>query len=81
MAKANTKKIKALAKQAAEVMEKLDSMKPLYNELDQLVNALMEAGLEPGQDHYGLTLIDNFAAKNTVFRTTSVKRYELKKIG
>lgn len=76
--KVNKKQIEQLAKRAAQVLAQLDEMKPLYNELDKLTEQLVKLN---GVGCIGdLVLIDNFSAKNTVFKTTSVKRYELKKV-
>lgn len=81
MKKTNKKQIEAMAKRAAEVLAQLESMKPLYNELDKLTQDLMESGAT-GTDlgKLKLVLVDNFETKNTVFKTTSIKRYELKKV-
>lgn len=77
--KVNKKQIEQLAKRAAEVLAQLDEMKPLYNELDKLTDELVKLNGVGGIGD--LVLIDNFLTKNTVFKTTSVKRYELKKVG
>jgi hypothetical protein len=82
MKKSNKKQIEMLAKRAAEVLAKLDEMKPLYNEIDKITEQLVAAGVENiAVGVATLHVVDNFAAKNTVFKTTSVKRFEIKKVG
>jgi hypothetical protein len=70
------KEIAKLVSQAKKVMDQLEAMKPLYSELDKITDALVEMnGAGQVED---IIIVDNFSAKNTVFKTTSVKRFELK---
>ena len=77
MAKKNTKTAASLAREAIKIIETLNSVKPLYKQLDELTMQLCQAKEEDLQE-YGLVLQDNFKEKNTVFRPTGVKRFELK---
>lgn len=77
----NEKQIKKVAKKALEVLEQLESMKHLYNELDSLTEELRALNAKSIEiNGTVLQVVDNFSSKNTVFKTTSVKRFELKKI-
>ncbi len=81
------KKMDTKAKRANEVVnriaaikDQLELVKPLYEELDDLTEELLEVA-EVNQtlktdDNRLVTLIDNFADKNTVFRSAAVRRFE-----
>ena len=63
--------------------QKLESVKPLYEEIDRLTMELVSAKKLPkalvlGKDYVAVELVDNFAEKNTVFRPAGVKRFEIK---
>jgi hypothetical protein len=75
-----SKKIEKLAKEAIEVMAQLEAAKPLYQRLDELTLALVEAKSKELRA-YGLVVVDNFAEKNAVFRPACVRRFEVKKVG
>lgn len=74
---------KDLLKRAVEIMEWLDSVKPLYDELDRTVMALKAEKFKSSEVTYNgakvvMALVDNFAEKNTAFKACGVKRFELK---
>ena len=57
-----------------------EAMKAVYEEIDQLTAMLMaQVGLNNEQQFGGkaVTVIDNFAEKNTVYRPAAVKRFDL----
>lgn len=69
-----------LVHRARSIRQQLDEVKPLYNELDEITLALMNAQ-ETLRKHgmkFGVELIDNFAEKNTAFRVARINRFELK---
>lgn len=70
--------MKRLIQRAVEIQAILDQVKPLYKELDEIVVALANRGFRAGK-HNGavVVLVDNFDGKNTCFRATGVKRFEL----
>lgn len=71
--------IQKLAKEAAELSAVLDAIKPVYNRLDLITEAFVELGVK--QIKVGdteISLVDNFYDKNKFFKTTSIKRFELK---
>lgn len=71
--------IDRLVARAVQIKDALEANKPLYDELDEITVQL--AALQFSQAPVGakvVTLVDNFAAKNTVFRPCGVKRFELK---
>jgi hypothetical protein len=70
------KTIKDLVERAREISEQLDEVKPLYNELDQITYALI--AVRDDLHDFGVTIADNFAGKNTQFKTVGMRRYELK---
>jgi hypothetical protein len=62
-----------------EIQKQLDEMKPLYKEIDELVCELVAANVTTVEvKDQKVIILDNFSDKNTVFRTTGVKRYEAK---
>lgn len=72
--------IKTDLARAVEIKAQLESVKPLYEELDAVTMRASEAlRLSKTVDVNGVkvTLIDNFESKNTVFRPVGVKRFEL----
>ena len=73
--------IQDLAKQALATLERIEKLKSEYSELDRLTEQAMQLTKADKAilQKLGLTVVDNFAAKNSVFRTTSVKRFELKR--
>lgn len=68
-----------LVARAIEINKELEKIKPLYAELDLITIQLMKLNFT-NAFHNGksVLLVDNFKEKNTCFRTTSVKRFELK---
>jgi hypothetical protein len=65
----------------AEIKDKLESHKPLYEELDDLIGELADVA-EVNQtlatnDGRFITSIDNFAEKNTVWRPAAVKHFDI----
>jgi hypothetical protein len=79
--KKTTVTIEDLAKQALATLERIEKLKAEYNELERLTEqAVQLSKTDKAQlQKLGLIVVDNFAAKNSVFRTTSVKRFELKR--
>lgn len=71
--------IKTLAKRARAIMKQLDEVKPLYRELDEITLALFGVG-DKLRD-FGLVVVDNFEEKNTMFKTSAFKRFDLKWTG
>ena len=64
----------------AAIKAQLEAIKPLYEELDTLTVQLADsvpAGTSFILGDDTVTLVDNFAEKNTVFRPTGVKRFEV----
>ena len=61
-----------------DLMNELDARKALYDELDRLTLELQTEGFSHELiDGKVITLRDNFAEKNTVFRVAGVKHYEI----
>lgn len=65
----------------AAIKTQLEAVKPLYDELDELTAELSDVA-EVNQtlatnDGRFMTLIDNFAEKNTVFRPAAVRRFDI----
>lgn len=83
---AHAPEVQALCKQALQLLEQLESVKPLYADLDTIIMRLHELGFESAEclDGETLELVSNFidpktgAARNTVFRPAGVKQFELK---
>lgn len=80
MAKVNTKKrVKVLLSRAAEISLELEAVKALYRELDDITTELVEMEVfHAYSDGLQMSVIDNFADKNTGFRVARFKRYDIK---
>jgi hypothetical protein len=72
----NDKNVKKLVERARAISAQLDEVKPLYNELDQITLAL--AMVKDKLPKHGVTMVDNFSAKNTQFKVASFRRFELR---
>src|SRR5271167_4313980 len=74
----NERKAKELVQRAAEILDSLAIVKPLYRELDDITLALI--GMDIFSIVYGdiqLTVVDNFSEKNTCFRVGRFKRFDV----
>jgi hypothetical protein len=61
----------------------LDSHKALYERLDDLTLELLDAGVQVDQtlstkSQAFLTVVDNFADQNTIYRALPAKRFDIK---
>lgn len=69
---------KELVRQALRVMTRIEDLKAAYKQLDELTDQLVERGFtEMTLGRRRVVLKDNFATKNTVWRSTPHRRYEL----
>ena len=64
-----------LVQEIMETHSMLESMKTLYNQMDKLLAEAVEQGLTTTEQ---FLILDNFKNKDVIFKTTAVKRYELK---
>jgi len=73
--------MQSLADKISAVKDKLESAKALYAELDTLIIELSSCAKHgrvlKTSDKRFIMLLDNFAEKNTVFRPTGVKRFDV----
>ena len=53
----------------------LEAMKTLYSHMDKLLAEAVANGLTTTEQ---FLILDNFKNKDVIFKTTAVKRYELK---
>lgn len=74
--RSTSNKISAMRKRARELIDQIEAIKPLYKELDELTDKLFAAGFVAGE---GLAIVDNFAEKNTVWKASAIRRFELKR--
>lgn len=72
----SNREIERLVERAMEISEHLSDVKLLYNELDRITIALSRVPDKLGD--YGVTVIDNFADKNTQFKIAAISRFSLK---
>lgn len=78
--KASDKEIGKLVKRAFLISKQLDEVKPLYHELDEITQALLNVQAlkkDGALEKYGVAIVDQFNEKNTVFRTVGIKRFQL----
>lgn len=64
-----------LVRRARIIQTQLDTVKPLYNERERIINALIATGADLSP--YGVVLVDKFADKNTQFKCVAISRWEL----
>ncbi len=81
--KIKEKDLSKMLVRAEKIQLQLDQVRPLYRELDEITSALFNASLASTKmraflEKKGVALIDNFADKNTQFKTVAIKRYELR---
>lgn len=71
--------IKKTLDRLIEIEHRIEQLKRLYAEVDLLTNELIKLKFKSAL-HNGKTirLIDNFKDKNNCFRTTSIKRFEIR---
>lgn len=68
-----------LVKRAIALKAKIDSLGALYDELDEITLELKKSRFKSSETRsHAVFLIDNFADKNHAFRTTSIRRFELR---
>jgi len=75
-----TDRMLKIIERLATIEMTLNAVKSLYNEKDSLtleLKDLMGVGVELTHGDAIIKVVDNFAEKNTVFRTAGVKRFEL----
>lgn len=71
--------VKRIVQKILKIQAKLDQVKPLYQELDDLTVRLADANVkEVKEGDVVIHIVDNFATKNTAFKATGVKRFEAK---
>ena len=70
------KELVLMMDRAKKIQFQLDEVKPLYQELDQITFALLP--IKDKISRFGAVIVDNFAEKNTQFKTVGMKRFELK---
>lgn len=64
-----------LAERIKEIKFEMERIKPLYSELDELTDMLV--GLDLNLSKYGIAIQDNFESKNTAWKSTAMRRFEL----
>jgi hypothetical protein len=67
-----------LLEEALKIRVRLEKDKLLYRRLDDITQ-LLSSGKKRTYlfEGYRISVIDNFAEKNTVFRATAIRRFEL----
>lgn len=61
----------------SKLIQVSEGFKEVYNEIDRLTVELAQTGI---MNHGSVVIVDNFATKNTAFKTTAIKRFEAKKV-
>ena len=70
---------KKLIKRFLELQKKLDDIKDIYQEIDDITEKLASGKRSSWPQKSSIVLlVDQFASKNVIFRNTSFKRYVLK---
>lgn len=67
-------------KRALQILNALECVGPLYKELDSITDNLVKSRVRKfAVGRIELVIIDNFKKKNTVFRATALRRFEIQK--
>lgn len=74
--KLTKKEITKLAVEAQNLMSAVEDYKKMYQRIDEITLILQGEDLSGT----GLSVIDNFAEKNVVWRPAGVRRFELKRV-
>lgn len=69
-----TKPPRLLIHRAKEIQKELEHLKPLHEELDNITLALREL---KDVESYGVVIKDKFADRNTVWKSSGIRRFEL----
>ena len=76
MTKSQAKKI---IRRAIELTKQVEDLKSIYRELDEIIGVMIEHKIKAGVDEGNvIRLVDNFTQKNTTFKSTAFRRYDLK---
>lgn len=72
-------RVRKRIKRAREIKALLEQTKILYQELDDITEELVDMDLLIyNAKDFTAQVVDNFSGTNTAFRTTSVRRFELR---
>lgn len=75
----NEKEVMKLIKKAIKIQLQLESVKPLYVEMDRITEQLVNANMmESTIGKYRIYIADNFREKNTAWKSSAFRRYQIK---
>lgn len=67
-----------LIKKACKIQLQLEAVKPLYVEMDRITEALVNSNIVEGVvGKYRLFITDNFRQKNTAWKSSAFRRYQV----
>lgn len=70
--------LKQIAERVLEIQAEIDATKPLYAELDRLVQDLVDREfVECKVGRSVVRLVDRYADKNTAWKATAIRRFDL----
>lgn len=76
------KELAALLRQAMFIIDRIESNKTLYGQLDEITDKIRAAKIKQKDlKKAGLRIVNNFWEKNVVFRPAAIRHFELKKVG
>lgn len=68
-----------LIRKAFRIQTKLEAVKPLYSQIDQITEELVNNNITEGTvGKYRVFISDNFRQKNTAWKSSAFRRYEVK---
>jgi hypothetical protein len=68
-----------LIRKALRLQVKLEAVRPLYTQMDQVTEALVNNNITEGTvGRYRIFITDNFRQKNTAWKSSAFRRYEVK---
>lgn len=67
-----------LLKRAVKIQTQLEAVKPLYVEMDRITEELVNLNITEGMvGRYRLYISDNFREKNTSWKSSAFRRYQV----
>lgn len=73
-----TQEATRLLKRAFKIQTQLEKVKPLYVEMDKITEELVNNNITEGMiGRYRLFISDNFSKKNTAWKSSAFRRYQV----
>ena len=71
------KKQKDLVKEAEALVKQIEKLKKSYSRMDEIIEELLKLKTNTGELSSKISLVNNFESKNTAFKASFFKQYEI----